>query len=206
MCARHLPMVARFSPDVMLNATACCIVVLGSVVALTGCNRVFKATPEERVGYLRELVRARTVTRETAPIDGCSVNRFMTGVPAWRDSLVPAEQAMIVSDTVPCTDDGAPMQGRFVLTHWYRNWSGEYVIRGALYPWDQGYRFTDGVYVGREKIENQEAQARFAAQRAAASADSGDSVVLRGDSIRRAGMVSDSLNDVTRDSSTSRSR
>lgn len=190
----------------MLNATARCIVVLGSVVALTGCNRVFKATPEERVGYLRELVRARTVTRESAPIDGCSVNRFMAGVPAWRDSLVPAEQAMIVSDTMPCTDDGAPMPGRFVLTHWYRNWSGEYVIRGALYPWDQGYRFTDGIYVGREQIENQEAQARFAAQRAAASADSGDSVALRGDSSRRAGMVSDSLNNSTRDSTTSRSR
>lgn len=197
-------MVARFSPDVILIALTRCVIVLLSVAALTGCNRVFKATPEERVGYLRELVRARTVSRETAPIDACSVNRFMDGVPAWRDSLVPAEQAMIVTDTVPCTDSLTSVQGRFVLTHWYRNWSGEYVIRGAQYPWDQGYRFTDGVYVGREQIENQEDLARFAAQRAAAAADSGDSVVLRGDSIRRAGTISDSLNDSTRDSGAKR--
>lgn len=175
-------------------------------MALTGCNRVFKATPEERVGFLRELVRARTVSRETAPIDACSVNRFMEGVPAWRDSLVPAEQVMIVSDTVPCSDSVAPKPGRFVLTNWYRNWSGEYVIRGALYPWDQGYRFTDGVYVGREQIESQEAIDRLAARRTAMVADSADSLLIRGDSIRRAGTVSDSLQNTSRDSTPSRRR
>ncbi len=190
----------------MVNALARCMWFVGSVAALAGCDRAFKATPEERVGYLRELVRARTVSRETAPIDGCSVNRFMAGVPAWRDSLVPAEREMIVTDTVPCTDTVAPMPGRFVLTHWYRNWSGEYVIRGALYPWDQGYRFTDGIYVGREQIEDQEEQARFAARRAAAAADSSDSVALSRDSIRRAGTISDSQGDPPRDSVSSRHR
>jgi hypothetical protein len=177
----------------MLTSIPRCLVLIGSVAALTGCDRVFKATPEERVGYLRELVRARTVAREPAPIDGCSVNRFMEGVPSWRDSLVPAERATIVTDSTPCTDSIAPRQGRFVLTHWYRNWSGEYVIRGALYPWDQGYRFTDGVYVGREDLELREEQARLAARRAAAPVDSSDSMTLRGDSVRKAGTVADSV-------------
>jgi hypothetical protein len=204
--ARHLLTAARFFPEVMSNALARCVIVLGSAATLAGCSRGFTATPEERVGFLRELVRARTVSRETAPIDACSVNRFMQGVPAWRDSLVAAELGMIATDTLPCSDDAAPRPGRFVLTQWYRNWSGEYVIRGAEYPWDQGYRFTDGVYVGREQSADQKELARLAARRAASPADSGDSSRLRGDSTRSAGTVSDSLVDTTRDSIASRSR
>ena len=171
----------------------------GVVLTLAACDRSFRVTPAERVGYLRELVRARTVSRDTLPIDGCSVTRFMEGVPAWRDSLLTAERAMIM-DSSPCPTDIAPVRGRFVLTRWYRNWSGEYVIRGATYPWDQGYRFTDGVFVGREDVQDQK---MFAGnpepRRRPSAADSAFGVPLsRGDSIRRAGMIADSADSVRR--------
>lgn len=170
-----------------------------AVLTIGGCERAFKATPEERVGFLRELVRARTVSRDTLPIDACSVDRFMEGVPAWRDSLLAAERAMVL-DARPCPAEIQPVHGRFVLTRWYRNWSGEYVIRGATYPWDQGYRFTDGIYVGREQMKNQEYFAGIAEPRPSTAADSAAPRVLRGDSIRRAGTIVDSQDGAARDS------
>ncbi len=160
-----------------------------ALVSATACDRMSRATPQERVGYLRELVRARTVARDTIPIDGCSVNRFMEGLPTWRDSLIPAERAMIL-DLPPCSATVAPVAGRFVLTEWHKNWSGEYVIRGASFPWDLGYRFTDGIFVGREQLDNAAYYAGTAAKKAS---DDTAAALLRGDSIRRAGTVADSL-------------
>ncbi len=174
------------------------LVIAGTMLGVVGCDRVFKATPAERVGYLRELVRARTVSRDTLPIDGCSVTRFMDGVPAWRDSLVAAEQAMIV-DSLPCADSVEPVRGRFVLTQWYRNWSGEYVIRGEAYPWDQGYRFTDGIYVGREEVQDQRYVAGISHPRPKRGADSGAmSGRPQRDSMHRAGTIADSVVDSSR--------
>ena len=168
------------------------------MLAITGCDRVFKATPAERVGYLRELVRARTVSRDTLPIDACSIARFMDGVPAWRDSLVAAEKAMIV-DSPPCTESVEPVRDRFVLTQWYRNWSGEYVIRGETYPWDHGYRFTDGIYVGREEVQDRRYFAGISHSRPQRGADTGGiSLRLRRDSIHRAGTIADSVADSSR--------
>ena len=174
--------------------------IAGATFGLVGCDRVFRATPAERVGYLRELVRARTVSRDTLPIDACSITRFMDGVPAWRDSLVAAEKAMIV-DSVPCTDSVEPIRGRFVLTQWYRNWSGEYVIRGETYPWDQGYRFTDGIYVGREEVQDQRYFAGISHSRQQRSADSAmlSARPFSHDSmIHRAGTIADSVGDSSR--------
>ena len=62
-------------------------IAIAGLASVSACDQMSKATPQERVGYLRELVRARTVARDTLPIDGCSVNRFLDDVPAWRDSL-----------------------------------------------------------------------------------------------------------------------
>jgi hypothetical protein len=171
-------------------AVARLLLLSGTVVGLVGCDRIFAVSGEQRMGYLRELVRARNVSRDSLPIDGCSVDRFMAGVPSWRDSLVAAERAMIV-DALPCTGQTVPVQGRFVITRWHRNWSGEFVIRGSAYPWDQGYRFTDGVYVGRETSLDQQSYAGVGAARAAA-ADTGLSSLQRGDSIRRGGVTADS--------------
>ena len=191
-------MAARFSPDLLPRRVIRLTAMLCTALTLTACERGFGVTPSERVGYLRELVRARTVSRDTLPIDGCSVTRFMEDVPAWRDSLATAERATIL-DTTPCPADIAPIHGRFVLTRWYRNWSGEYVIRGATYPWDQGYRFTDGVFVGREEVQDQKAFAGIAEpRRRPTGADSAGIAVLRGDSIRRAGTLADSADSVHR--------
>jgi hypothetical protein len=171
-----------------------------AMMVIVGCDRVFKATPAERVGYLRELVRARSVSRDTLPIDACSVNAFMQGVPAWRDSLVAAERATMVEST-PCPAQVEPVRGRFVLTRWYRNWSGEYVIRGAAYPWDQGYRFTDGIYVGRE--EETQDQKYFAgvsqprAQRASQANRFTPPPIVQ-DTIHRAGTIADTAADSSR--------
>ncbi|MES3036176.1 MAG: hypothetical protein V4813_19390 [Gemmatimonadota bacterium] len=165
-----------------------------TLLSLGACDRMSRATPQERVGYLRELVRARTVASDTIPIDGCSVERFMDDVPAWRDSLLPAERAKIV-DIPPCAAVAVPVHGRFVLTEWHKNWSGEYVIRGASFPWDLGYRFTDGIFVGREQLDNQAYYAGKAERQA--NLDTAKAV-LRGDSIRRAGTVADTAD--TRDS------
>ena len=192
-------MADRSSPDHLPRMLPRLTMLAGIVLTLASCDRSFRVTPAERVGYLRELVRARTVSRDTLPIDGCSVTRFMEGVPAWRDSLVTAERAMIL-DSTPCPPEIAPVRGRFVLTRWYRNWSGEYVIRGATYPWDQGYRFTDGVFVGREDVQDQKMFAGNPEPRRRPSA--ADSVLrmplTRGDSIRRAGMIADSADSVRR--------
>ncbi|MDZ7630783.1 MAG: hypothetical protein U5K74_05330 [Gemmatimonadaceae bacterium] len=166
------------------------LVITFTAAVLSGCERVFTATPEQRVGYLRELVRARTVARDSLPIDGCSVNRFMEGVPAWRDSLVQAELVAITADA-PCPADIQPVQGRFVLLRWYRNWSGEYVIRGATYPWDLGYRFTDGVYVGREERGDRVYVDGIQAPLLPSATDSLVQGMLRGDSTRRGGLIED---------------
>ena len=196
------PMVVRYSPDAMTHTVARIVSLIGIALGLASCDHVFTVTPAERVGYLRELVRARTVSRDTLPIDGCSVARFMDGVPAWRDSLVAAERATIM-DSTPCPEEILPVRGRFVLTSWYRNWSGEYVIRGATYPWDQGYRFTDGIFVGREKNKDQEAFVGIAEprRRDARSDSIAKTAAARGDSIRRAGTIQDSAPDsASRDS------
>ncbi len=162
---------------------------IASLAALSACNPLSRATPEERVGYLRELVRVRTIARDTLPIDGCSVNRFMEGVPAWRDSLVSSERSMIV-DVLPCEvageHDGEPVPGRFVLTAWHRNWSGEYMIRGSTMAFDLGYRFTDGVFVGRERLDS---QAFFAGSGERSIVDS--TALPVGDSTRLGGTVAD---------------
>ena len=122
----------------------------------------------------------------------------MTGVQTCALPISTAERATIL-DTTPCPTDIAPIRGRFVLTRWYRNWSGEYVIRGATYPWDQGYRFTDGVFVGREEVQDQKAFAGIAEpRRRPTGADSAALTVLRGDSIRRAGTLADSSDSVHR--------
>ena len=186
-------MAVRFSSEILLRRLAPLSLFAGATLSLTSCDRAFQVTPAERVGYLRELVRARTVSRDTLPIDGCSITQFMDGVPAWRDSLVAAEKTMII-DSTPCPPEITPVRGRFVLTRWYRNWSGEYVIRGATYPWDQGYRFTDGIYVGREDVQDQKMFAGNPEPRKrprGADSLAADSL-LRGDSIRRAGTVADS--------------
>ena len=190
-------MAVRFSPDKMPRAIVRLTMLTGIVIMLSSCERGFTVTPADRVGYLRELVRARTVSRDTLPIDGCSVTRFMDSVPAWRDSLVAAERVMIV-DSTPCPPEIAPVRGRFVLTRWYRNWSGEYVIRGATYPWDQGYRFTDGVFVGREDVQDQRMFAGNPEPRRRVSATDSAAAVLRGDSIRRAGTIADSADSLRR--------
>ncbi|MBC7843926.1 MAG: hypothetical protein H7099_16515 [Gemmatimonadaceae bacterium] len=183
----------------MTHAVKRFAVIAGAVLGVAGCDRVFAVTPAERVGYLRELVRARTVSRDTLPIDGCSVTRFMDGIPAWRDSLIAAERAKIM-DATPCPDEIEPVRGRFVLTSWYRNWSGEYVIRGAEYPWDQGYRFTDGVFVGREQNQDQAMFAGNAEPRR--TIDTLSKTPAQRDSIRRAGMITETRADsVARDSS-----
>lgn len=166
-----------------------CTLVVFALVSATACDRMTRATPQERVGYLRELVRARTVARDSIPIDGCSVDRFMEGLPAWRDSLIAAERNVII-DVLPCSVESAPVPGRFVLTEWHKNWSGEYVIRGTAFPWDLGYRFTDGIFVGRERLDNGAFYAGSAAKQA--NRDTA-ATVLRGDSIRRAGTVVDTL-------------
>ena len=189
----------RYSLDDMIHVAARFALIAGTSLCIAGCDRVFAVTAAEHVGYLRELVRARTVSRDTLPIDGCSVTRFMDGVPAWRDSLVAAERAMIM-DSTPCPAEIEPVRGRFVLTSWYRNWSGEYVIRGATYPWDQGYRFTDGVFVGREQNEDQAMFAGNAEPRRAT--DTLSKNPAQRDSIRRAGMITETRADsIARDSS-----
>ena len=178
-----------------MHAAARLFAITGTMLGVIGCDRVFRATPAERVGYLHELVRARTVSRDTLPIDACSITRFMEGVPAWRDSLVAAEKAMIV-DSLPCTDSTDPVRGRFVLTQWYRNWSGEYVIRGETYPWDQGYRFTDGIYVGREEVQDQRYFAGISHSRLRRGPDAGAMAAQpQRDSIHRAGTIADSIVD-----------
>lgn len=190
-------MAVRFLPD-RLPRTVTLTALLGVTLTAASCDRGFKVTPAERVGYLRELVRARTVSHDTLPIDGCSVTLFMEGVPAWRDSLLAAERTAFV-DSTPCPAEVTPIRGRFVLTRWYRNWSGEYVIRGATYPWDQGYRFTDGVFVGREDVQDQRAFAgNPEPRRRQPTSDSLALIFLRGDSIRRAGTIADSGDSVHR--------
>ncbi len=173
-------------------------------LGLSACDRAFSATPTERVGYLRELVRARLISGDSLPIDACSMDRFMTGVPAWRDSLLTAERRMI-ANTTPCpsaADSVLPMVGRFVLTSWYRNWSGEYVIRGETNAYEQGYRFADGVFIGREKLENQRFFAGIADPRAAAARrDSALADTLARDSVRRAGAIADTMADSLTDTS-----
>jgi hypothetical protein len=195
-------MAPRFLPDcrrwVLLAVAA---------VGLCGCERVFRATPADRMGYLRELVRARTISRDTLPIDACSIDRFMQGVPAWRDSLVASERMNIAEKTTPqCATEPRPIPGRFVVKSWYRNWSGEYIIRGASYtvaasfPWDQGYRFTDGIFVGREDSWSPEYSAGIndnpRAKDTMSSLLAGDS--SRIDSTRKAGTVADTGRDTTR--------
>lgn len=175
------------------------LIAIGLVVSVAGCDRMTKATPQERVGYLRELVRARTVAGDSIPIDGCSVNRFMDGLPTWRDSLVPSERR-VIADVTPCADNGVPVVGRFVLTEWHKNWSGEYVIRGTTRSIDLGYRFTDGIFVGRETMENQASFAGITEGRKPI-----DTLLQpRGDSTGRAGTVGDTLAaDSTRDTTRS---
>lgn len=170
-----------------------------SVIGLAACDRVFTATAAERVGYLRELVRARTVSRDSVPLDACSVSRFMDGMVTWRDSLLPAERAHIAESPVACPSGVHSVEGRFVLTRWYRNWSGEYVIRGASASVEQGYRFTDGVFVGREQMKNSEYVAGIA-PKAPAGDSSRSAARPTNDSIRRAG----TLADTTADSSAAR--
>ena len=174
------------------------------VATLSACNSLFPPSPEERVGLLRELVRARTVSRDSLPIDGCSVNRFMDGLPTWRDSLVAQERAMIVDDAT-CVEMQEPQAGRFVLLRWHRNWSGEYVIEGATAPWEEGYRFTDGIFVGKAPLSDGQFYAGIKAPRAPATA--ADSAAAPPAALQRAGTVADSLTDsltdsVPRDSST----
>jgi hypothetical protein len=185
-------MAVRFSPDPMSPRLRPLVFAVALATGISACDRNFDATPSERMGYVRELIRARAVTSDTLPIDGCSVDRFMTGIPAWRDSLVDAERRTIV-ESGPCPGETQPIPGRFVLLRWYRNWSGESVLRGAAYPWDQGYRFTDGIYVGREQLENQQYYAGVAERRVAP--DSGRQVgdSLRRDTSKMAGMVVEPL-------------
>jgi hypothetical protein len=180
------------------RGAALMLVLLGAV----GCDRVFTATPEERLGLLRELVRARMVARDTLRIDACSIDRFMQGVPGWRDSLVIAERALI-EDVKPCAAEVAPIPGRFVLTSWYRNWTGEYVIRGSTTLFDEGYRFSDGIFVGRD---TEEEHATFGAAKTAASvidsasALKADSVTLeKVEELRQAGVLFNTLPDSARD-------
>jgi hypothetical protein len=157
--------------------------VIAGLASVSACDQMSKATPQARVGYLRELVRARTVARDTLPIDGCSVNRFLDDVPAWRDSLDASELSTIV-DVPPCEAEGRAVPGRFVLMEWHKNWSRDYVIRGSTVPFDQGYRFTDGIFVGQERLDN---HAFYAG-----TARSDSTAVPSGDSMRRAGLTADS--------------
>ena len=168
------------------------------VLGLTACDRVFTASPAERVGYLRELIRARTLSRDSVPIDACSVDHFMDGIPAWRDSLMPGERVHVGEPSEKCIvprEKVDPIQGRFVLTGWYRNWSGEYVIRGATPTIEQGYRFTDGVFVGRETVQNAEYVAGIAEPRGVPPRDTPGAASGSPDSIRRAGALADTLTD-----------
>ncbi|MCC7053706.1 MAG: hypothetical protein IT355_10600 [Gemmatimonadaceae bacterium] len=182
----------------MSFAVARIVVLATATLGLSACDRVFTATPTERVGYLRELVRARAISRDTLPLDACSVTRFMDGMPTWRDSLLPAERAAIVEGVAPCPAPAQPVEGRFVLTRWYRNWSGEYVIRGAIAHTEQGYRFTDGIFVGREPIQNSEYVAGIA-EKGRRGVDSGSVAgAAAGDSIRRAGALADTAADSLR--------
>ena len=173
------------------------ILLLGSVAGLAACDRLSAPSTAERVGLLRELVRARTVAGDSVPIDACSVARFMQNAPAWRDSLVAAERTRLV-ESPSCTITAQSIPGRFVLTQWYRNWSGEYVIRGTVQPWDQGYRFTDGIYVGREVLPDQQPVTGIAERRV--RGDTGQSA-MRGDSIRRGGALADTVGVSLRGSS-----
>lgn len=170
------------------------VAVVVAALGIAACDRVFTASPAERVGYLRELLRARSVSRDTLLVDACSLNRFMEGIPAWRDSLVAAERAQVGEAPGACPvplEQPAPIHGRFVLTRWYRNWSGEYVIRGATPTLEQGYRFTDGIFVGRETVRNAEYLRGIADPRTAQMQDSGKNKPAR-DSSRSAGSLADS--------------
>jgi hypothetical protein len=196
-------MAVRCLPDRVIRPVLAAVLLLSA----TGCERVFRATPADRMGYLRELVRARTISRDTLPIDACSLDRFMQGVPQWRDSLVSSERVMIAEKTTAeCPIEPRPIPGRFVVKSWYRNWSGEYVIRGASYtvassfPWDQGYRFTDGIYVGREDSYSPEYSSGISGnprkKDSITSLLAGDSAST--DSTRSAGTVADSVRDSVR--------
>jgi hypothetical protein len=197
-------MAVRSSPDIRRRACLRAATAVAALLSLSACDSLFKASPEDRMGYLRELVRARMVARDSLPIDGCSVDRFMAGLPAWRDSLVAAERSRIADATAPCPTDVRAVPGRFVITRWYRNWTGEYVIRGTVYPWDEGYRFADGIFVGREQLSSNEFYTGIAEPaRVKETPDSAiASSVKELDSTRRAGMLADTMLDtLMRDSS-----
>lgn len=169
------------------------VLVAGLGFTLAACNAL-TPSPEEKVGLLRELVRARTVSRDTLPIDGCSLNRFMDGLSTWRDSLDASERAAIIEDAT-CEGDPQPVAGRFVLLRWHRAWSGEYVMEGSTAPWEFAYRFTDGVFVGRAPLNDGEFYAGIKAPPAPHVA--ADSVAARGDSSRSAGSIADTVTDST---------
>ncbi len=95
----------------------------------------------------------------------------------------------MIADVTPCAPDGEKVAGRFVLTGWHKNWSGEYVIRGMTPSVEHGYRFTDGIFVGRETMGNQESFAGIAEKKKPI-----DTLLQpTGDSVRRAGTLGDSL-------------
>jgi hypothetical protein len=199
----RLPMAGLFLADGdRMNALGRRVGVAALLCALGACDRVFTASPAERVGYLHELLRARMIASDSLQIDGCSVDRFMQGVPAWRDSLVSTERALVI-ERAPCPPEITPVKGRFVLTSWYRNWTGEYVIRGATTLFDESYRFADGIFVGRDAEQHDEA---FGAVQSAQSIihsempTAADSVTMKKvDSIRSSGAVFDTLSNTARD-------
>jgi hypothetical protein len=122
---------------------------------------MLRASAGDRVGLLRELIRGRAVMGDSTPIDGCSVDRFLDDLRTWRDSLLPAELARVSRDGT-CDEAPRPRPGRFVITRWYQNPAGDYVIRGNAYPWDEVYRFSDGVFSRKERTEESEFSAGIA--------------------------------------------
>lgn len=115
----------------------------------TACLR--EAPPEERTALVRELVRARGVEGDTLPLDGCAVDRFLADVPAWRDSLEPAERARIADDA-PCATEPVRRAGRWTIVRWHRTLGGDFVIRGALESDDEEITFERGVVAGRRML------------------------------------------------------
>jgi len=103
----------------------------------------------------------------------------------------------MIAEASHCGEEPVPTRGRFVLTHWYRSWSGEYIIRGATYPWEQNYRFSDGIFAGREQLGHR-ATSSGIAERAPGPAPTPPRIITaapwqRGDTVRQAGTVGDSI-------------
>ncbi|MCU0625880.1 MAG: hypothetical protein MUF21_05245 [Gemmatimonadaceae bacterium] len=119
---------------------------LALLASLSACGALGEASGSDRVGLLRELIRARTERGDTlVGIDACSVERFLSDVRSWRDSLEASERTRITESATACPAEPVRRAGRWTMVRWYRNVGGRYVIRGSGPGGDDEYTFDDGV-------------------------------------------------------------